>query len=106
MGDNNQTALDLMAAATLDEKRAAMAQQQEQLNAKVQQLQHHLGIISAALSVLGVRVFTFLALIGGLVMFGYAVWEPEWTRTMAAAAYAVIIFLPTLYWTRGKLQGE
>jgi hypothetical protein len=104
MGDNLE--LNLMAAASLDEKRAAQAVQEQALQAKVAQLQHHLAIVSAALNLLGVRAFTFLALIGGLTMFGLAVTQPDTARTLAAATYAALVFLPTIYLTRGKLQGE
>ncbi len=56
-----------------------------------------LKILSFAALALSVRVLTWLALIGGMVLFGYAVLYPNQDRTFAAALFAILIFIPALW---------
>jgi hypothetical protein len=106
MGSEDKLAMDLMAAASMDEKRAALQGQQDGLAVKIQQLQHHLAIVQAATRVLSVRAFTFISLLGGLGLFGWCVADPEISRIVATSAYAGLVFLPTLYWARSTAKGE
>ena len=56
-----------------------------------------LKILGFAALTLSVRVLTWIALIGGMVLFGYAVLYPNQDRTFAAALFAVLIFIPALW---------
>lgn len=54
-------------------------------------------MLSFAAFALSVRVLTWLALIGGMALFGYAVLYPNQDRTVAAALFAILIFIPALW---------
>lgn len=54
-------------------------------------------MLAFAAFTLSVRVLTWLALIGSMALFGYAVWNPNPDRTIAAALFAVLIFIPALW---------
>lgn len=56
-----------------------------------------LRILAFAALTLSVRVLTWLALTGGMALFGYAVLYPNQDRTFAAALFAVLIFIPALW---------
>lgn len=56
-----------------------------------------LKILGFAALTLSVRILTWLSLIGGLALFGYAVLAPDHERTFAASLYAVLIFIPALW---------
>jgi hypothetical protein len=56
-----------------------------------------LRILAFAALTLSVRVLTWIALIGGMALFGYAVLYPNQDRTFAAALFAVLIFIPALW---------
>jgi hypothetical protein len=60
-----------------------------------------LRILGFAALTLSVRVLTWLSLLGGMALFGYAVLYPDPMRTAAACAYAVLIFIPAL-WSEKK----
>jgi hypothetical protein len=64
-------------------------------------MQQSLRILGFAALTLSVRVLTWLSLLGGLGLFGYAVVYPDENRTIAAALYAVLIFIPAL-WSEKK----
>lgn len=54
-------------------------------------------MLAFAAFTLSVRVLTWLSLIGGMALFGYAVVYPNQDRTFAAALFAVLIFIPALW---------
>lgn len=54
-------------------------------------------MLSFAALALSVRVLTWIALIGGMGLFGYAVLYPNQDRTFAAALFAILIFIPALW---------
>jgi uncharacterized membrane protein YqjE len=60
-----------------------------------------LRILAFAALTLSVRVLTWLSLIGGMSLFGYAIYEPNRERTIAAALFAVLMFIPSL-WSEKK----
>jgi hypothetical protein len=60
-------------------------------------------IVNAALGILGARLLGLIAVIGAVVMFGLAVWDPMPWRTYTVAAYAAVVLWPIvwLYLRRG-----
>lgn len=56
-----------------------------------------LRILGFAALTLSVRVLTWCAMIGGMGLFSYAVAYPSQERTIAAALFAVLIFIPSLW---------
>jgi hypothetical protein len=60
-----------------------------------------LKILGFAALTLSVRVLTWLALLGGMALFAYAVLFPDLQRTGAACGYALLVFLPSL-WSEKK----
>ena len=56
-----------------------------------------LRILGFAALTLSVRVLTWLSLIGGMGLFAYAVVKPSRERTIAAALFAVLVYLPSLW---------
>jgi hypothetical protein len=60
-----------------------------------------LRILGFAALTLSVRVLTWLSLIGGMGLFAYAVIYPTTDRTIAAALFAALIYLPSL-WSEKK----
>lgn len=60
-------------------------------------------MINAALGILGARLLGLIAVIGAVVMFGLAVWDPMPWRTYTVAAYAAVVLWPIvwLYLRRG-----
>ena len=56
-----------------------------------------LRILGFAALTLSVRVLTWLSLIGGMGLFAYAVVEPSRERTIAAALFAILVYLPSLW---------
>lgn len=60
-----------------------------------------LQILGFAALTLSVRVLTWLALLGGMGLFSYAVLYPDLQRTGAACGYALLVFLPAL-WSEKK----
>lgn len=63
--------------------------------------QQALRILAFAALTLSVRVLTWLSLVGGIALFAYAVLYPQQERTIAAALFAVLIFIPAL-WSERK----
>jgi hypothetical protein len=55
-----------------------------------------LRILAFAALTLSVRILTWLSLLGGTALFAYAVIEPTNERTIAAALYAVLVYMPSL----------
>ena len=60
-----------------------------------------LRILGFAALTLSVRVLTWLSLLGGMALFGYAVLYPTTDRTIAASLFAALMFLPAL-WSEKK----
>ena len=60
-----------------------------------------LQVLGFAALTLSVRVLTWLALLGGMALFAYAVLYPDLQRTGAACGYALLVFLPAL-WSEKK----
>jgi hypothetical protein len=60
-----------------------------------------LKILGFAALTLSVRVLTWLSLVGAMALFGYAVWLPSPERTLAAALFACLVFMPSL-WSEKK----
>jgi lipid-A-disaccharide synthase-like uncharacterized protein len=58
-------------------------------------------ILSFAALTLSVRVLTWLSLLGVTGLFIYAVLYPTIDRTIAAALFALLVYLPSL-WTEKK----
>lgn len=50
----------------------------------------------AAMLILNARLFTLFGLLLCAAAFGYALWAPDYTRTITAIAFAVIVYLPLL----------
>jgi hypothetical protein len=61
-----------------------------------------LRILGFAALTLSVRVLTWLSLLGGMGLFAYAVIYPTTDRTIAAALFAALIYLPSLYSEKHK----
>ena len=53
-----------------------------------------LRILGFAALTLSVRILTWCSLVGAMALFGYAVALPSTDRTIAAALFAVLVFLP------------
>lgn len=60
-----------------------------------------LKILGFAALALSVRVLTWVSLLGGMALFGYAVWNPSDQRTVAASLFALLVFIPSL-WSEKK----
>lgn len=105
MGSPDELGVGLMEAATLDDKRKAMAKQEEQLQVKIERLQAYLGVIQTINKLLSVRVFAFLSLFAAIALFSWAAIEPDVGRTVAVSVYSVLVFFPSLWWTRQPKEG-
>jgi len=56
-----------------------------------------LRILGFAALTLSVKILTWLSLTGAIAAFAYALIEPNRERTIVAAAYAVLVYLPSLF---------
>jgi hypothetical protein len=54
-------------------------------------------LINAAMDVLSARLHCLIAVIGAVIMFGYAVYDPIPWRTYTVAAYACVVLFPTIW---------
>ncbi len=54
-------------------------------------------ILAFAALTLSVRILTWLSTLGAMALFTYAVLFPATDRTIAAALFALLVFLPALY---------
>ena len=101
MGEGiDERVLATMEAATIDDKRRALAAQEQGLAVRIEQLQTHLRVVGAANKILAARVFAFVALLGDIGLFIGCAFLPEWPRIAATVAYSVVVFLPVLWWAR------
>jgi len=57
----------------------------------------YMSIINAAMDVLSARLICLIAVIGAVIMFGYAVYDPIPWRTYTVVAYACVVLFPTIY---------
>ncbi len=55
------------------------------------------GIIKAAMDVLSARLLGLIAVVGAVVMFAYAVFDPMPWRTYTVVSYACVVLFPTIY---------
>ena len=62
-----------------------------------------LDTLTAALQVLSARLLGMIAVVGAVVMFGWAVYDPQPWRLAAVGSYAVVVLWPIvwLYMRRG-----
>jgi hypothetical protein len=65
-----------------------------------------LRILGFAALTLSVRVLTWLSLIGVMAIFGYAVVFPSPDRTIAAALFAVLVFIPSLIMEKKERRAQ
>lgn len=63
----------------------------------------YLQAVNAALDIAGARVLALLAVIGGISMFLYAVYDPLPWRTYTVAAYSAVVLWPVIWlsWKKG-----
>jgi hypothetical protein len=63
----------------------------------------YVATINAALDILGARLLALIAVVAACGMWGWAVFDPNNVRTLAAACFSVTVLLPTiaLAWRRG-----
>ncbi len=54
-------------------------------------------VINAALDVLSARLLGLIAVVGAVVMFAYAVFDPMPWRTYTVVSYACVVLFPTIY---------
>jgi len=54
-------------------------------------------ILAFAALTISVRILTWTTVLVGSGIFIYAVIDPNQTRTIAAATYAILIFLPSIF---------
>jgi hypothetical protein len=54
-------------------------------------------ILRAALEVLATRLLALIAVIASCALWGLAVWEPSQPRTIAAAAFSVLVLAPLVW---------
>lgn len=59
-----------------------------------------LKILGFAALTLSVKILTWLSMTGALSLFIYAMVEPQRERTIAAALFALLVFLPSLLMER------
>jgi hypothetical protein len=59
--------------------------------------------LNAALDIASARILGLIAVIGAVLMFGFAVWEPLPWRTYSVVAYAIVVLWPItgLYLKKG-----
>ena len=58
---------------------------------------NYTAVINAAMDVLAARLICLLAVIGAVVMFAYAVYDPIPWRTYTVVAYACVVLFPTIW---------
>lgn len=56
----------------------------------------YLATINAALSVLGSRLLALIAVLGAVIMFGWACYDPAPWRSYTDVAFAVVVVWPTI----------
>lgn len=54
-----------------------------------------------ALNALGLSAMKWAAFLGAFILFGSAVWWPDWRRLSAACAFALVVYVPMVY-MRGR----
>lgn len=59
-----------------------------------------LKVLGFAALMLSVKILTWLSLLGAFSLFLYAMVEPERERTISAALFAALVFLPSLFMER------
>ncbi|HET6376616.1 MAG TPA: hypothetical protein VFF88_11260 [Methylocella sp.] len=57
-------------------------------------------VVTAALDILSFRLAVIIAVAAEAGMFGYSVWNPDVVRIAAAAAFAVLVGIPLMYFYR------
>jgi hypothetical protein len=80
-----------------------LAQQQREA---VEKAKAALQIVAGGIRLLNARLLTLLALVSAIGMFAWACSQPSPERLMVAAAFAVLVFLPVLYWARASFKGD
>lgn len=58
-------------------------------------------MVALGMRALSADSMKWAAFLGAFVLFGAAVWWPNWMRLAAAGAFAVVVYVP-MVWTRGK----
>ena len=51
-------------------------------------------LLEVMLSVLADRCLLWLAMLGTLALYGYAIYEPTWLREVIATSFAAVTFVP------------
>ena len=51
-------------------------------------------VLEVMLKVLADRCLLWLAMLGTLALYGYAIYEPTWLREVIATSFAVVTFVP------------
>ncbi|HKD44545.1 MAG TPA: hypothetical protein VKD24_02715 [Candidatus Angelobacter sp.] len=54
-------------------------------------------MLSAALDVLSARLMGLIAVLAACGMWGWAVYEPEQLRTIAASLFSITVLMPLVY---------
>jgi hypothetical protein len=63
----------------------------------------YLKLVNTALTVLSLRLLAIIALLGAVGLFAVTIYNPEPWRLYTAAAYAVVVLLPTIWlYTKGE----
>jgi lipid-A-disaccharide synthase-like uncharacterized protein len=65
-----------------------------------------LKILGFAALTLSVRVLTWFGLFGSMALFGYAVAYPDDRRIIAAALFAILVFIPSLIVERKERRAQ
>lgn len=89
-----------MSGAGPDMRRAAAPMAAGGYAAQQQQAALARGMLGLLRNALADRSLSWAALLGVSTAFGYAVYQPEWYRIIAASLFASLVWLPLL-WKRG-----
>jgi hypothetical protein len=64
----------------------------------------YLGAINAAMEIAATRFLGLLGVLGALLFFGYAIYDPTTLRTYTAVAYSFVVLWPLVYLYLSKGQ--
>jgi fatty acid desaturase len=57
----------------------------------------YVAMLAATVDVLAARLLALIAVVGAVLMFGWAVYDPQPWRVYASVSYAVVVLWPLVY---------
>ena len=76
------------------------AARQAALEAKEAQLKAALATVQAAFDILGAHARAMVALVAAVLVFAWAVFDPQWSKIIGATVFAAMVLWPCLWMDR------